>query len=280
MEIIKKMILFVTCLTIIAIFPLCSMDEPPRATQLAPWTLKAGDVILGKKSIQEFQKATKSKTELFTSLPKEKRKKIIKLLPMVPNAANLTSAGNTISLLTQTHHQLDQLINNAEFSLQLIQSLSAKFNIDNETVCQTIQTEEAQKLLTIQTTLKNLCGTHPNLKNFSNIYQQGADANFTYKKGKTLLLFCITNNELLLLRFLLKKGANPNHFVPGIGTPLTTSITFDNPEAVESLLEAGADPELEDGMGMTPLGAANFRGNDKIMKLLMTYLKKNMKTKK
>jgi len=292
MKIIGNTHLLITSLILATTFNTFSMDEPPKPKKkltkkqrAAGWVRLTGDLLLGNAPIQSlttlFIVQPSDEPFPFTSLPKEIQHAIISLLPTYTNAENLEIAGQTINALAQVNKELNQLINEPEFSLQLIKFLSHRFNIDNETVCGHLQTKEAKRLLRLQITLRNLC-TDPSttLKDFINVRLQGTDLNFTYKNGMTLLLFCIHTNDLRILEYLLKRGAHPNLCVPGGTTPLIESITFNNEHAVEFLLAAGADPELADDLGMTPLGAANLRGSDSITNLLGAAIKKKYEKRK
>jgi len=256
------------------------MDEKPKPKKkltkkqrFVRWARATGELLSGNASIHH---SLVVQPPSFTSLPQETQKNIINLLP------NLESAGRTINALAQVNKELNQSINNAEFSLQLIKSLSYKFNIDNETVCECfLQTKEAQRLRSLQLSLRNFC-TLPatTLKNFIDVRLQGTDLNFTYKFGMTLLLFCIQYDDLLILEYLLQRGADPN-LGPGETTPLIESAIFNNIRAAEFLLATGADPDLTDSSGvMTPFGAAGFRRNEKMMRLFAIHSQKKYEEEK
>jgi ankyrin repeat protein len=230
------------------------MDTPPQKN----WLQITGDVILGKLPVPNS----------FPDLFKKEQKNLIRSLSAFRHADNLAHAGQTIRILIKQNEALNLLVNERDFTLKLVTYLSNRFNIDNQTVCQYLKTAAAAEILAMQILAQESCIKRTGLKFFKQIYRQGVDPNFIYRRGETLLLSCIENNALLIMRFLLKKGANPNFFLQGQETPLTRSIELGNELAVESLLEFGADPELVSDSGFSPLQAAIFRPNSKIIGLL------------
>ena len=93
----------------------------------------------------------------------------------------------------------------------------------------------------------------------------GADPNRETRGGKTPLAAAVYTPELL--RVLLKNKADPNLRV-GSATPLSEAILNDNAEAVEILLESGADPDLADPNGTTPLQLAEQNFKNDILEML------------
>jgi ankyrin repeat protein len=88
--------------------------------------------------------------------------------------------------------------------------------------------------------------------------------------GNTILLLAIESSQLGAVRFLLKRGANPNKSGPGGVTPLHLAVDVEVEEAkrrfdvsgeasrvatslVTLLLEAGADPRQSNPTGETPI---------------------------
>ncbi|MBR2344345.1 MAG: ankyrin repeat domain-containing protein [Lentisphaeria bacterium] len=69
------------------------------------------------------------------------------------------------------------------------------------------------------------------------------------------------------VRLMLDNGAPINHRdEPDGWTPLIYSIYYHNPEAMEMLLEKGADISATDFAGRSPLMIAAITGNDSLLK--------------
>lgn len=96
----------------------------------------------------------------------------------------------------------------------------------------------------------------------------GLDVNAADNTGQTPLMNAASNQNLTAVKLLLAKGANVNAITrpPGsrtvIGTPglgkftalnLACAFSPTDPEVVKTLLAAGADVNVQDGRGMTPL---------------------------
>nr|WP_078124816.1 ankyrin repeat domain-containing protein [Leptospira alexanderi] len=73
-----------------------------------------------------------------------------------------------------------------------------------------------------------------------------------YFLGETPLHKVAFHNDVSFLRFLLKNGADPNLFDDRGETPLITAIYDLSWESVSVLLEAKADPYLETKSGISP----------------------------
>ena len=77
------------------------------------------------------------------------------------------------------------------------------------------------------------------------------------------------DNTALLIDALCSKGANPNIPDKRGRTPLYNAISSDNMKAVEYLLERyNADPNLADEDGVTPLTLAERKRNPELIKML------------
>jgi hypothetical protein len=61
------------------------------------------------------------------------------------------------------------------------------------------------------------------------------------------------HTHIQIIRALLKKGADPNIRDSNGYTPLRQSVMWHNKKATRVLLEAGADPNIGDNYGFTPL---------------------------
>jgi len=86
------------------------------------------------------------------------------------------------------------------------------------------------------------------------LLQHGADVNARSKTGFTALMFAAKQGDTSSARILLAAKANPNEVMPKSGaTPLIIASAIANPEVVELLLDNGADPNVRDADGFTPL---------------------------
>jgi len=101
-----------------------------------------------------------------------------------------------------------------------------------------------------------------------------ADVNSRNTSGSAPLFNALSRappQTLHVARLLLENGANPN--VPNKygETPLHTASGRGNLEVVRLLLKYGADVELEGEEGRTPFQAASQRGHHEVAKLLLDY---------
>jgi ankyrin repeat protein len=75
----------------------------------------------------------------------------------------------------------------------------------------------------------------------------------------------LQGGNVAIVRRFLERGANPNERrardqgtpLHGVARKLSTRPCDKHAEAVKLLLEAGADPTLKDGQGLTPFDRAN-----------------------
>ena len=97
---------------------------------------------------------------------------------------------------------------------------------------------------------------HTNLSHFKKLIKlvlyAGADPNIGDKKGHTALNFASENILPSIVKLLLKFKADPNNHHNNI-RPLDISVFKESPEITQMLLAAGADPNVKDLAGMTPI---------------------------
>ncbi|MEO0464358.1 MAG: ankyrin repeat domain-containing protein [Pseudomonadota bacterium] len=74
--------------------------------------------------------------------------------------------------------------------------------------------------------------------------------------GDTGLHMVTKRRDILWVRFLLQRGANPNIRNKQGATPLQIAVTLGFIDAVEELIKRGADVDVADQQGETPLIAA------------------------
>lgn len=97
------------------------------------------------------------------------------------------------------------------------------------------------------------------------------------------LLTAIENNDAKAVKFWLAEGANPNtntrvlndQFDLVVNPILIDAVQTGNPEIVNLLLAAGADPEQPNEDGRTALMIARENGYDEIANLLQTFRDKS-----
>jgi uncharacterized protein len=88
----------------------------------------------------------------------------------------------------------------------------------------------------------------------------------------TALLHAVKNNDIALVKELIKQGINVNELDVNKDAPLIIAAYKGSTEIVKLLLETGADVSVVDpGMKATALHAAAYAGNAEAAKLLIEY---------
>jgi len=100
------------------------------------------------------------------------------------------------------------------------------------------------------------------------LLENGADINKLDGYGNSLLFSAIKNNNIKLIKFLLKKNANIN-FQNKYTTPLMLAIKMKNIELVKILLKNGANINFQDKNLNTPLILAIKMKNIELVKILL-----------
>jgi len=77
--------------------------------------------------------------------------------------------------------------------------------------------------------------------------------------------------HLEVVKLLLEHGADPNVKNRDGKTPLHNAASEGHLEVVKLLLERGADPNVKDDDGNTPLHNAAWRGHLEVVKLLLEH---------
>ena len=105
----------------------------------------------------------------------------------------------------------------------------------------------------------------------------GADPNTgtTYQdEDVTCIGRAIGNNELEILRLLIKSGADLNFALRCTRTPVITAIRNDNLSALKMLVRGGADPCLADPFGRVPLDYLNESNSPELCKYFRAVVEK------
>ena len=111
------------------------------------------------------------------------------------------------------------------------------------------------------------------------ILQEGADYDAKDENGQTPLMDATYRNKRNILKLLIEKGADLNARNDRKETALFISARYDVPfEITDILLKAGADPNIQDINGDTPLIVAVRRTSlEKVELLLHNGADRNMK---
>ena len=87
--------------------------------------------------------------------------------------------------------------------------------------------------------------------------------------GETALHIVTARRDVLWIRFLTQRGANPNIRDKKGVRPLQMAVTLGFTEGVEALIKAGAEIEVTDSAGETPLIAAVHRRDAGLVRILL-----------
>lgn len=190
----KKNNVFATLL-FIALASTASGMAPEDNNSNNQWISLAADVILySTDGFKEFLSyiypptAAQIPKSRFELLPKEIQQTIIFLLSKRTNATTLKDAAHAINSLAQVNKQLNDLINDPVFCLQIIKRLAQQFDCSDETAAAALQTQEAKNRLALQKKLKKLFTAEKFDKNsFDQLYKEHnkyVDLNFTYRSSE------------------------------------------------------------------------------------------------
>jgi ankyrin repeat protein len=363
---IKKNRRFLTFLLIVLSFNAYGMDRPnPEEQKFWGWTMLVGGVLLGLITIKQLlsgqpnelpeliaapefitllypQHSTTaiahpiqqpSEPFSFTALSPELQYHIIALLATHTTATSPDIAAYTINSLAQTNKELNAMINNPIFCLQLIKHLAKRFDCSDYTICALLHTQEAQHRMALQKDFYELCMNTKETKKFlqdqfAMLCQNGADLEFTYTikmhnhstntedEFNVTSLMLASMENYVIVPLLLEQGVNINATNTNGTTALMLAARARNLSAIkiicadknlnvnqqdaqgntaliysllpasyhyatiifavltQSILNAGADPELANNNHETPLSIAQNANNQGILKLITLAIHK------
>ncbi len=87
-------------------------------------------------------------------------------------------------------------------------------------------------------------------------------ANKTDEFGNTMLGLACQNGNAKICKYLLAKGANPNHQNKGGQTPAHFAIAYKFFDLATWLFENGADDSLKNMGGLTPYDGLDTEGDE------------------
>jgi len=255
----------------------------PSKKSVAKWARIAGEILLGNVPVSQLSQLYSPQQQIdpfpFTSLPRDEQSVIITFLTSGTNAQSLKEATYSIGSLAQVNHELNELINNDRFSLNIIKHLAQRFNCSQFDVCKALQTQQAKHQCHLQKQLFDLCvQDDPNMNLFALLSNQGADLEFTYTYedhiATPLMIACLNNNSTLA-RHLLHAGANINHATPSGMTALMLTALTNNRSAMYQLLNGEYSGNIivdkQDRQGNTALIYAILNKNIMYVRALLAH---------
>jgi hypothetical protein len=229
-----KMINNVLLIAVLSITSLCNGMEPEIPKKVS-WKNKLKNTLLGKSSTS-FN---------LGELPEEVQHQIFILIGQYSGAKSLKEAGKIINAFSLTNKILDNLINEPQFCYELIRVLARKYKSSDESAAKAIGTREAQRQYHLQKKLYS----YVNDKNWSNFeiqiqesWEDGADINFIYKSGKTLLMQAASELNIARFDFLITEGADINYAnykgITALMVAVETASLYDLPLELQKLIIA------------------------------------------
>lgn len=119
------------------------------------------------------------------------------------------------------------------------------------------------------------------LEGLKSAFEKDSDMCNSMPYGQSLILHAVFEKKLDILEFLIKQGCELNKGDDNGLTPLHAAALENDSIAAEILLTAGAQVDIEDKFGSTPLFRAvySYQDNLSVISLLLKYgaspLKKN-----
>jgi hypothetical protein len=209
----KRITLLLALSCYLSLFPM----DPPLYTR--PWVKYAVGILAGAVTFKAFLSYIHSAEEPFAlnELPRDIQLIIIDLLTHNSNAKDLDEAVKTINALTKVNKDLNALINDSQYCLQIIKHLSERFNCSNEEAALKLGTQAAKERLQLQLVFKPTTVFHDIINitesRLDGLIAKGIDLDFTYTAQNvfpTALYYAILKSNVGLAILLIQKGANVN----------------------------------------------------------------------
>lgn len=124
------------------------------------------------------------------------------------------------------------------------------------------------------TPMLNIAARSDNLAAVKWLLSNGADLNAISKdRGYSAVMDAVWRGNEEITSFLVKKGAELNTISKEGQTMLVLAVGADKTEIVRILAENGADPDIQDAMGMSAYGYAQLFKKEEILSILEKYHK-------
>lgn len=124
------------------------------------------------------------------------------------------------------------------------------------------------------TPMLNIAARSDNLAAVKWLLNNGADLNGISKdRGYSAVMDAVWRGNEEITAFLVNKGAELNTISKEGQTMLVLAVGADKTEIVRILAENGADPDIQDGMGMSAYGYAQLFKKEEILSILEKYHK-------
>jgi hypothetical protein len=242
-------------------------------------------------------------------IPEEIAGTIMGFLIINKTTTSLEASAKAINALAQVNKKLNELINAPDFCLELIKQLAKKFKCSDQAVAQALHTKAAKERLALQNEFYsyaipakfNKNDETANVYDYLNyeaidaLYKKGVDLSFTYttnKGARTILRIAIVHHIFPFVADIIKysRAYDLINQTNSQGTSLlllcvmqvsktksALSLLYCK-QTIKFLLKNGADPELGNKKGETPLAVAQRTGNKNVIRYIENaIIKKHQK---
>ncbi len=214
-------------------------------------------------------------TPLFFALNEKSSPEIVEFLVESGADVNAVRAGNETPL--------KKAVQNAPNIVPFLLENGADPNAGNPLLA--ASTYEIAKALIEKGAIPNgqhlirLANSHPfreeTLRIVTLLLENGADAKYKTDTGLTVLHYCGLFGLFQLIPLFAQYGADPNAQTTKEGiTPLHNAVRsmHGNDQTITALLEAGANPDIPDKKGLTPINIAIAKGKESAVRILGNYV--------